>query len=149
MVELLSASSFDVALLVHVGNEAAPDSDAAVAQAAATELGCELVERPGSLTGVRECIAGHEMVVASRMHAVLNALSVGVPAVSLSYSDKARPLLADLGWSADIDLRMGEPSDLVIRQAVENALSGSIPEVHQRAGGLLERLSSEIGETLA
>ena len=50
-------------------------------------------------------LAGASLVVGSRMHACLNALSVGTPAVPLAYSRKFAPLMADLGWEHVIDLR--------------------------------------------
>ena len=42
------------------------------------------------------------------MHACLNALSVGTPAIPLAYSRKFEPLLADLGWRSVVDLRTSD-----------------------------------------
>ena len=39
------------------------------------------------------------------MHACLNSLSVGTPAIPLAYSRKFAPLLADSGWTRCVDLR--------------------------------------------
>ena len=50
------------------------------------------------------------------MHACLNALSVGTPAIPLAYSRKFEPLLSDLGWSHTVDLRTtADPVDEVMR----------------------------------
>jgi polysaccharide pyruvyl transferase WcaK-like protein len=39
------------------------------------------------------------------MHACLNALSVGTPAIPLAYSRKFDSLMRDLGWEHTVDLR--------------------------------------------
>ena len=63
---------------------------------------------PRSLSHVRSEISGANLVVGSRMHACLNAISVGVPAVPLAYSDKFQPLLQDIGLEdMTVDLRQG------------------------------------------
>ena len=101
-----------ITLLAHVVRSASADSDIAAARELQSSLGAldpddgpiELLI-PDGLDEVREMLASARVVIASRMHACLNALSVGVPAVSLAYSDKASPLLADLGWSYGVDLR--------------------------------------------
>ena len=38
------------------------------------------------------------------MHACLNALSLGVPAVPMAYSRKFAPLLEDLGWRHTVEV---------------------------------------------
>lgn len=60
---------------------------------------------PSSLAEARRALGAAHVVVASRMHACLNALSMGTPAVALAYSRKFAPLMDALGWDAVIDLR--------------------------------------------
>ena len=93
--------------VVHSGNE---DSDIAATHELARRLDGEPghpieVVVPVDLDDARAIIASGRVVIGSRMHACLNALSVGVPAVPLAYSDKFAPLLADLGWRFGVDLR--------------------------------------------
>ena len=44
-------------------------------------------------------------MIGARMHACLNALSLGVSTIPMAYSDKFRSLFADLGYPPGIDLR--------------------------------------------
>lgn len=97
-----------VALLAHVIDNASRDNDVPVVQALGDELGLEVLV-PTSLDDVRSMVAGARLVIGSRMHACLNAISTGTPAIAWAYSRKFAPLLADLGWSHTIDLRQ-DPS---------------------------------------
>ncbi|WP_336881343.1 polysaccharide pyruvyl transferase family protein [Rhodococcus globerulus] len=56
------------------------------------------------LTEMRSFMSAAEVVIGARMHACLNALSVGTPAIPWAYSRKFAPLLGDLGWKYVIDL---------------------------------------------
>jgi colanic acid/amylovoran biosynthesis protein len=102
-----------VCLLAHVVRSGNDDSDVAAANelAAAIEeadqAGSVQVIVPEGLDDVRRVLASARVVIGSRMHACLNALSVGVPAVALAYSDKFVPLMHDLGWTHTVDLRDG------------------------------------------
>ena len=71
---------------------------------------------PPSSTEIRGVLAGARLVIGSRMHACLNALSVGTPALPLAYSRKFAPLMADLGWS-----HVPRPAD-----AADQAARGSL-----------------------
>jgi len=97
-----------VAVLAHVLESGNHDSDVAAAREFAALTGCTDVVVPADLTEVRAVLGGAHAVIGSRMHACLNALSVGTPAVPLAYSDKFRPLLGDLGWAHSVDLRSAE-----------------------------------------
>ena len=100
-----------VSLLAHVLPSKQKDDDIpAVEQFARTHAPDVEILRPTSLTDVRQMLAGAALVVGSRMHACLNALSVGTPAVALAYSRKFAPLLSDLGWEHVIDLRSNSDS---------------------------------------
>jgi colanic acid/amylovoran biosynthesis protein len=95
-----------VSLLAHVLDSPVADNDVPAIRefAAAHAPGAEVLI-PASLTGVRELLASGSMVIGSRMHACLNALSAGTPAVALAYSRKFAPLFQDLGWNHTVDLR--------------------------------------------
>jgi polysaccharide pyruvyl transferase WcaK-like protein len=72
------------------------------------------------------------------MHACLNALSVGTPAIPLAYSRKFEPLLDDLGWRATVDLRTStDHVDDVMRLAADDALLAGVGAVRERAEAAL------------
>ncbi len=105
----LTASGRRVSLLAHVLDSDSADNDVPAIRefAAAAAPDAEIV-LPGDLDEVRAAVASANLVVASRMHACLNALSVGTPAIPLAYSRKFDPLLRDLGWQHTVDLRGGD-----------------------------------------
>jgi len=95
-----------VTLFAHVVNGAANDDDVAAIQALESDLGAAVdVVVPESLEQARQIIAGANIVVGARMHACLNALSLGVPTIPWAYSRKFEPLLSQLGWPHLMDLR--------------------------------------------
>ncbi|MDV7102423.1 polysaccharide pyruvyl transferase family protein [Gordonia amicalis] len=114
--ELLTSlieSGFAVGLLAHVLDAPLTDNDVPVVRELAKEFdGIESVV-PASLSDARVAVASASVVVGSRMHACLNALSVGTPAIAWAYSRKFEPLLSSLGWPHVIDLRT--ESDIVSR----------------------------------
>jgi polysaccharide pyruvyl transferase WcaK-like protein len=130
-----------VTLLAHVLDGPTADNDVTAAQEFAAAVGGspEIVV-PAALHDARAAVAGARVVLGSRMHACLNALSVGTPAVPLAYSRKFEPLLADLGWSPNVDLRSApDPaaSALALVDAAE-AMTAGLPAVRARAEELLE-----------
>lgn len=115
LVTQLRSSGREVVVMPHVLDSANADNDVPACREVADQFELEMVV-PSSLTDVRELLASSQVVLGSRMHACLNALSVGTPAVPLAYSRKFAPLMSDLGWSYTIDLN-GTGS------AVETAMS--------------------------
>lgn len=114
----LLAQGRRVTLLAHVLAGKGPDDDEPAVRALAERHPDVDVVVPRDLEHVREVVASAQLVVGSRMHACLNALSVGTPAVPLAYSRKFAPLLADLGWDATVDLRTAaDPVADVLRHA--------------------------------
>jgi polysaccharide pyruvyl transferase WcaK-like protein len=90
--------------------------------------------RPTGLLDVRRTIASSKVVIGSRMHACLNAISLGVPAVPLAYSDKFSPLMADLGLTdVTVDLRR---SDHVAADAMKVMERPDLLDATSRAGRL-------------
>lgn len=123
-IEQLRVDGRDVALLAHVLDSPNPDNDVPVVRDLAAETGGDLeVVVPTGLDDVRATIAGAKVLIGSRMHACLNALSVGVPAVPLAYSRKFAPLLQSVGWEVGFDLRTDDPQRLPhdVAAAVDSA----------------------------
>ena len=136
----LVAEGRHVSLLAHVLDSGNGDSDVAVVRALGAELGAPVIV-PSGLDDVRTVLAGSRLVIGSRMHACLNALSVGTPAVPLGYSDKFAPLLAELGWRHGVDLRDPDVGVAAIMTAIATAEGDSAPRVVRRA--LIARHSAE------
>ncbi len=131
VAEQLQAAGRRVTLLAHVLDSAYADNDVpAVQELAALTPGVD-VAVPTDLDDVRRMVAGAEVVVGSRMHACLNALSCGTPAVPLAYSRKFESLLADLGWVDVVDLRT-EPD--AVGAVVAKALA---PDLRARVAPVL------------
>ncbi|HEV7184275.1 MAG TPA: polysaccharide pyruvyl transferase family protein [Leifsonia sp.] len=136
----LRAQGREVALLAHVLDSDNPDSDLAAIQDFSATVAPEAeVVVPTGLDDVRETVASAAVVLGSRMHACLNALSVGTPAVPLAYSRKFSPLLGDLGWTHSVDLRTSaDPVADVLRQLASSSLVGdaaaAVAHAHQTLG---------------
>ena len=95
-----------VTLLAHVLDNVGSDNDVPPIRTLAKEYGDRVATAiPKSLNDVRYMVAGAELVIGSRMHACLNALSTGTPTIPWAYSRKFQPLLEDIGWSHLVDLR--------------------------------------------
>ncbi|MCF7553844.1 polysaccharide pyruvyl transferase family protein [Pseudonocardia sp. WMMC193] len=139
-----------VSLLAHVIDSPDPDNDVpAVREFASTTARDAEIVVPGDLAAARAAVASAAVVVASRMHASLNALSVGTPAVSLAYSRKFRPLFADLGWDATVDLRdETDPVPGVLRLLGDPGLADRVPEVLDRARASLGPVEAALGKLL-
>jgi colanic acid/amylovoran biosynthesis protein len=87
---------------------------------------------------------GLDVVIGSRMHACLNALSVGTPAIPLAYSRKFASLLGDLGWDHTVDLRdERDPVPLVLR-AMRSAGTDEVAELTANAHGSLATATSAL-----
>lgn len=90
------------------GGPETKDNDTPAARVLEREFGSRdafEVAFPSDLAEARAILGGAELVIGTRMHACLNALSMGTPAIPLAYSRKFRPLLEDLDWPWTIDLR--------------------------------------------
>ena len=136
----LLAAGRRVSLLAHVIDSDNPDNDVPAARevAAAVDPAAEIIV-PTSLGGVRDAVASAEVVIASRMHACLNAISVGTPAIPLAYSRKFAPLFEDLGWEHTIDLRTGgDIGDRAFALAQDEALVDQVSAVRGRAQELVD-----------
>lgn len=107
--EELVARGRTVTLLAHViESDNADDDVPAIREFARNTAPDAEIVIPDGLDEVRSVVASARLVFGSRMHACLNALSVGTPAIPLAYSRKFEPLFQDLGWEHTVDLRNHE-----------------------------------------
>lgn len=129
-----------VTLLPHVLDSPIVDNDVPVARALAAEFGGEVeLAVPESLSAAREILATARAAIGSRMHACLNAMSVGTPALPLAYSRKFQPLLDDLGWYHTVDLRSDEAdADRILKRLESPDFTNGVDTARARAAELLE-----------
>jgi polysaccharide pyruvyl transferase WcaK-like protein len=110
------ASGQHLSLIAHVLDNPSTDNDRIACDALAEMLpGSTTVVLPTGLDEVRSVLASKRLVVGARMHACLNALSLGVPTLPWAYSRKFAPLLSDIGWDWVVDLR----SDRVAHRSLD------------------------------
>lgn len=106
--------------------------------------------KPEGLMGAREAVGQAQLVIGSRMHACLNALSMYTPALPLAYSRKFGPLLSHIGWDHNFDLRQqnftaAEVADLTEAQ---DALTEQAYQTRQNATRLLTEAAGKLQELL-
>lgn len=135
LYEELTRQGRTVSLLAHVLDSPVADNDVPAIEELVRANGLDAeVLIPSSLTHVRELVASANVVVGSRMHACLNALSVGTPAIPLAYSRKFAPLLAGLGWDHTIDLRThADPIAAAVKEVSSPGLAEQAGAVRDRA----------------
>lgn len=105
IIRTLLARSRSITILPHVLDSHDRDNDAPAVDALVEEFGAELeVVVPRDLDDARAIIAGSNVLIGARMHACLNALSTGVPAIAMAYSRKFAPLFAEIGWPHSVSL---------------------------------------------
>lgn len=128
-----------VSLLSHVLDSDLLDNDEPTARMLSEEFGIEHVV-PRDLTHLRSLVKGADLVIGSRMHACLNSLSVGTPAIPLAYSRKFKPLLGDLGWNHVVDLHDSTTpaADALAILDGNPDLAVQVLEVRKRADELLD-----------
>ncbi|WP_256987333.1 polysaccharide pyruvyl transferase family protein [Rhodococcoides fascians] len=128
-----------ITLFPHVLNSTDPDNDLPAVEALQRIFGQDVdIYIPTGLEDVRSLVSSCDVVIGSRMHACLNAISVGTPAISLSYSRKFEPLLSDLGWNYNIDLKTSEdPVGSVIRLLGSDSMRPDLERTLDRARTLI------------
>lgn len=130
----LVADDRRITLLAHVLDSANRDNDVlAIRDFARIAEDAEVIV-PTGVDEVRSVLASAAVVIGSRMHACLNALSVGTPAVPLAYSRKFEPLFRDLCWSHTVDLRAdGDAVERIIRELNDRGVTDEVAGVVERA----------------
>lgn len=139
-----------VKILPHVLDNPSKDNDVVASEWLAREVPeVDGIVKPLGLAGARDAIARSKLVIGARMHACLNALSQGVPAIPMAYSRKFAPLLSELGWDYGIDLRAQHDGmlDSLYRQIGELKLIGAAGAERVRDIGV--RRIAEAAQVLA
>ncbi|MFE7416413.1 polysaccharide pyruvyl transferase family protein [Rhodococcus sp. NPDC057529] len=134
-------SGREITLFAHVLDSDGLDNDVPAVKDLQSELSHQVdAFIPRELSEVRGFVASADLVIGARMHACLNALSVGTPAIPLAYSRKFAPLLEDLGWHHTVDLRGDSCYVGQVRDRVESSpgLKSELDSLRRRADGLLD-----------
>lgn len=110
IVRMLLGRSRSVAVLPHVLDSHDRDNDAPAVDALIAEFGADVeVVAPRDLDDARAIIAASRVLIGARMHACLNALSTGVPAIAMAYSRKFAPLFDAIGWPYSVPAEESGP----------------------------------------
>lgn len=135
-----------VTLLAHVIDNGSTDNDVPPVKALAAEYdGRVQTAIPDSLTQVREIVSRASLVIGSRMHACLNAMSTGTPAIPWAYSLKFAPLLSDIGWTHLVDLRSdADPVEATLAVLDNNSLEQLQTQVADVVRSTDERLHAVV-----
>lgn len=140
--ERLMADGRRLTLLAHVLDSPNADNDVPAIKefTVLTNSSAEVVI-PESLEEVRRVASSGQVLIGSRMHACLNALSVGTPSIPLAYSRKFEPLFAGFGWDYSVDLR--DPAIDPVA-AVLSHLQGA--ELDIKAAGAVRRARASLSK---
>ncbi|HWH25854.1 MAG TPA: polysaccharide pyruvyl transferase family protein [Pseudolysinimonas sp.] len=108
VIEGLLANGRRVTLLPHVLDSGDHDNDVPTARELLAEFDGRIdLVVPEELDDARALIASANVVIGARMHACLNALSTGVPAIAMAYSRKFEPLMRSIEWPYVVELSGG------------------------------------------
>lgn len=124
LIEGLRERGRTVSLLPHVLANSTADNDMVPLDELTQRFADIETIVPQALSDARVAVASAQWVIGSRMHACLNALSVGTPAIPWAYSRKFQPLLEDVKWRETLDLRTAQqPATTTIERITE----GDVP----------------------
>jgi polysaccharide pyruvyl transferase WcaK-like protein len=156
----LAEEGVGVVFVPHVMGADNPESDVRACEAVMGEVAWSHGERvwipryPYDQRGAKGIVAGCDFFVGSRMHACIAALSQGVPAVGIAYSDKFAGVMESVGLGAlAVDLRresfvgvMSRVQAVFERRArVRAHLARTMPVVRSRVLGLFGDLRAAVG----
>lgn len=132
IIRSLTNADRQVTLLPHVLDSGDRDNDVPVTRQLVSEFG-GIVDQyiPAGLDDARSAIASSTLVIGARMHACLNALSTGVPAIAMAYSRKFEPLMRSIQWSHVVS--MADAAD-VAREVLDRVSDETLGEqaIHTR-----------------
>jgi colanic acid/amylovoran biosynthesis protein len=156
LVKQLRLRGRRVTVLPHVnysqsGNDDIDASKELVKRLAESDIHDVAIYVPEDLSAARTVISGANVVIGARMHACLNALSLGTPTIPWAYSRKFVPLLNDLGWRYVIDLKQDVSpamSTIQLLADMEGGQSSEIELLRKRAEDLLHQYVSLLSETI-
>ncbi|MFP7760257.1 polysaccharide pyruvyl transferase family protein [Marisediminicola sp. LYQ85] len=127
-----------VTLLPHVLDSGNPDNDVPTSREIAREFGAGVdIHVPLDLDDARSVISGATVLIGARMHACLNALSTGVPAVAMAYSRKFDPLMRAIDWPHVVTL---DGADEAARAILEIVSDPALAERARRSRALATEL---------
>lgn len=153
LCEGLIARGRHVTLLAHVLDNPSRDNDVPAVHALSSILkGRADVIVPTDLDDARKILASARLVIGSRMHACLNAMSVGTPAISWAYSRKFAPLMQDIGWSHGFELKtepnVADKTLRLIDSEPESLMSSQLDDVQRRTAERLEAAARALSSIL-
>lgn len=147
IIQQLISDGRSITLLPHVLDSPNVDNDVPVAKHLVGHYDGALdLVVPQDLDDARGLIASAQVVIGARMHACLNALSTGVPAVAMAYSRKFAPLMNALGWEHVVPIADGdETARAVLASVRRDGLGEHAREVQARARDLMDRTIPLLG----
>lgn len=148
LVRRLLADGRAVTLLPHVLDSPNRDNDVPTALALVEEFEGRIdAHVPRDLDDARSAIAGARLVIGARMHACLNALSVGTPAIALAYSRKFAPLMRSIGWEHVVPISGAD--DIAARASAlagRDGLASEAAAARDRGRELLSAIPERLAE---
>lgn len=142
----LAAKNFKVVLLNHEGRE-----DAEICQKIAQLSHASTLQIDDPLA-LKQFIGGAQLVISSRFHGAINALSQAVPCITTSWSHKYQQMMADFGV-ADYCLSEVSASHLInkIEQLTQEraAIEATLAENSARLGQQNVQMWQSVGSLLA
>ena len=135
IIDSLLTLGREVTILPHVLDSHDGDNDVPASSALLSEYrGRVSMYVPTGLDDARSVVKGSRLVIGARMHACLNALSTGTPAIAMAYSRKFKPLLDDLTWPHVVSLTAdGDVVPEVITRAQDETLTADALRVMRMA----------------
>ncbi|MFT4050780.1 MAG: polysaccharide pyruvyl transferase family protein [Microbacterium sp.] len=137
----LQARGRSVTLFPHVLDSADPDNDVPLARRLHAEYEGKVgLLVPEDLDHARRATAGASIVIGARMHACLNALSTGTPAIAMAYSRKFAPLMRSIQWPHVVSLAdSGGIADRVLSTVDTDDLNAAARDAQALGVQLLDR----------
>lgn len=150
IIDELLAAGRSITVFPHVLDSQSHDNDVPVSRELAAEYEGRIdLVVPTDLEDARSIIAASELVIGARMHACLNALSTGTPAIAMAYSRKFAPLMEAVGWTPVVSITEdGDWAGAVIAHAAEPDLRPRAQEARRKGRALLEPLVSGLKKPL-
>lgn len=147
VIDGLLADGRSVTLLPHVLDSDDADNDVPASRALLAEYDGRIDLRiPADLDDARAAIAGARLVIGARMHACLNALSTGTPAIAMAYSRKFAPLMDSIGWPHVVRIGTGDDAAAVLRLARHDGLDAAAAAARAQGRRMLEPVAERLVE---
>lgn len=142
IIDGLLAAGRSVTLFPHVLDSQNHDNDVPVSHDLAQQYDGRLdIAVPTDLEDARSVIAASELVIGARMHACLNAISTGTPAIAMAYSRKFAPLMDAVGWDHVVSITAdGAWAEDVLARAAAPDLRSRAEAARDKGRALLEPL---------